>query len=129
MLGFLRRRRFRDVVQRQLDLFDDEFGGIVRDARAARTAYAKASDEHDAVATNAHFDELAEEIEDALMGMRDRLASTMDPGPSRWYRSEFLRQAMARYGDVVPYLKRRDRDFEVRPGEEAPPYNPRYDDR
>jgi hypothetical protein len=104
MFGFWHRRRFRDVVRRQLAMFHEEEQQLVTEARRELRAYHDSRDPAEAQAHYARYDDLCEDAEDFLVEMRDSMAASMDADRSRHYRAEFDRQARSRYGDIISRL-------------------------
>jgi hypothetical protein len=90
------RRRFADVVERQLDLFADEHGGLVGDADAALRAYGRA-DRAEAEERYGDFVDLADTGRDLLVELRETYASTLDDDLADEYRDVFDRRARKRF--------------------------------
>ncbi len=82
-------------------LFDEEYADLLRDARRALEAY-RASSRDDAPEHWGRFDDVAEDLEDALLGMRDAYAESVAEPRRPHYRAEFRRQALLRFRDVLP---------------------------
>lgn len=104
MPGFLKRRRFRDVVRRQLSLFAEGHGDLVEEARAALASYHASPDPVEAQAHYGRYDDLAEDVEEALYDMCDRFAESLGDDVRVHYVAEFDRQARRCYGDLIPRL-------------------------
>lgn len=104
MFGFWQRRRFRDVIRRQLMIFETAHGDLVREARAELRAYHASHDPAEAQSRYARYDDLCEDAEDTLCEMRDNLSATMPVDRSRHYVSAFDRRVRATYGDIVARL-------------------------
>ena len=98
-------RRFHDLIQTQLHLFEQEYGHLVVDARKARDAYNEETDEKLSMELHERFDDCAEDVEDALEEMCNRMASTMELKAARKYRSQFEQAARDRYSDLLPRLR------------------------
>jgi hypothetical protein len=90
------RRRFADLVERQLDLFAEEHGGLVGDAEAALRAYDRA-DRDEAEERYGDFVDLADTGRDLLVELRETYASTLDDDLADEYRDVFDRRARKRF--------------------------------
>lgn len=98
------RRRFRDVVGRQLMLFAQDHDELVQRARASLRSYSDETDPAAALERYADFEDASEDIEDLLYDMCDRFSSTLDEPMAKRYAAEFDRQARKAYRDVIPRL-------------------------
>ena len=128
MIGWWRRRRFADVIARQLALFAADHAATIERARGALANYDAAVDEADGVDAYGAFEDLCEDLEDALTGMRDSWASNLEPPLDARYRSAFDHAALRAWRDVLPGLTHRP--FEPRrtsdgPDDDLPPLEPR----
>lgn len=101
LFGFWHRRRYRDLVQRQLRLFAQENGALVKTARSKLSRYYETSDPKGAQEHYANYDDLSEDIEVFLFDMCERFSATMDPQHRRHYIDEFNRQARGTYKDII----------------------------
>lgn len=99
-----RKRRFREVVGRQLAIFAEDHAELVDDARAALRRYGRTSNAQAAQEQYGEHDELAEQVEELLDDMYRNFAWSLDDGAVGPYRREFARQAKAQYGDLLPRL-------------------------
>jgi hypothetical protein len=77
LLGFRRRRRFADVVERQLDLFESDHAGLLRDCEAALRAYTEAESD-EAEERYGDFVDLVDTGRAELVSLRDTYAQTLD---------------------------------------------------
>jgi hypothetical protein len=94
------RRRFVDLVERQLELFQEENAGLLRDVEAALRAYNAASRE-EAEERYGDFRDLVETGEDELEALRDGYARTLDEEAAEEYRDvfdELVRKRLPRFG-------------------------------
>ena len=92
----IRRGRFRDVVRRQLDLFEREHAGLIRDCEAAERAYdAAARDE--AEERYGDYLELVETATELLADLRDNFAATLGDEPADAYEHAFNRAVGKRF--------------------------------
>ena len=89
-----RRRRFGDVIARQLDLFEHDHRGLIDDCIAAERAYDDA-DRGEAEERYGDYVDLVETGTELLAELRDRFASTLVDDAAVEYESEFNR-AVAR---------------------------------
>ena len=95
-----RRGRFDDLVARQLDLFEREHGGLIRDVEAALRAYDRA-DRDEAESRYGDFVDLVETGQDELVDLRDAYAATLDDETAAAYREAFdghVRRRLPRFG-------------------------------
>lgn len=99
-----RRRRFRDVVARQLAIFAGDHGDLVARARGSLQAYALEPDADAAQERYTEHDDLADEVESLLDDMYRGFSSALGEAVEGDYRAEFIRQARAAYGDLLPRL-------------------------
>lgn len=98
------RRQFRDVVRRQLALFEQEHHAVIDQARSALRGYHEEADPHLAQLAYAEHDDVSEDIEIALNEMCMTYASRLDAAATHRYLREFDRQARDAYRDLVPHL-------------------------
>ena len=93
----LRRSRFADVVQRQLDVFaEDEENGLFAEVRDAKGRY----DHADRESAEEHYGDYVDVVEaatEALADMRWRYASTLDEQSAEEYEVEFNRAVRKRW--------------------------------
>ena len=92
MIG--RRRRFADVVARQLDLFEDEHAGLLRDCDLAERAYDRA-ERDEAEERYGDYLDLVETGAEVLAQLRAAYASSLDEDAAEQYELAFNR-AVAR---------------------------------
>jgi hypothetical protein len=90
------RRRFTDLVERQLDLFAEEHGGLVADTEAALHAYDRA-DREQAEERYGDFVDLADTSRDLLVELREAYAATLEDDFADEYRNLFDRRARKRF--------------------------------
>ena len=94
------RGRFVDVIERQLDMFQSEHAGLIRDTEAALEAYNGAPRE-EAEERYGDFLDLVETGTEALTDMRDAYAKTLEPDSAEEYRELFnrlVRRQLPRFG-------------------------------
>ena len=89
------RRRFADVVARQLELFEREHAGLIADCVAAERAYDRA---HRSEAEERYGDyvDLVETGTELLADIRDHYASTLEEKPAEEYERSFNRAVLKR---------------------------------
>ena len=90
-----RRRRFADVIARQLDLFEREQRGLVDDCDAAERAYDRA-DRDEAEERYGDYLDLVETGTELLADLRDQVAATLDDDAAEEYEDEFNRAVAKR---------------------------------
>jgi|SRR5581483_4548870 len=83
-------RRFADLIERQLALFREDYADLVAECTAAERAYDR-SGRDEAEERYAEYLELVEKGTDALAGIRDAYASTLDPADAEAYEAAFNR--------------------------------------
>ena len=91
-----RRRRFADVVDRQLDLFEREHRGLIDDCDAAERAYDRA-DRDEAEERYGDYMDLVETGTELLADLRDHFAATLDEDAADEYEAEFNRAVARRF--------------------------------
>jgi hypothetical protein len=99
------RKRFADVVARQLDLFADEQAGLIGDVEAALRAYDAAPREH-AEERYGDFLDLVETATDELVALRDNYAASLGEDAAEEYRLAFndvVRRRLPRFGLELDY--------------------------
>jgi hypothetical protein len=89
------RRRFADVIKRQLELFEREQRGLIEDCIAAERAYNKA-DRDEAEERYGDYVDLVETGTEILADIRDHFASTLDEETAEEYEYEFNRAVAKR---------------------------------
>jgi len=89
------RRRFDDVISRQLDLFAREQAGLIRDCDAAERTYDRA---HRSEAEERYGDyvDLVETATELLADLRDGYASTLEGEAADEYETTFNRAVLKR---------------------------------
>src|SRR5205823_6438890 len=84
-----RRRRFADVVFRQLDVFaEDEAGGLLEEVREMKQRYDEA-DRDGAEEAYGDYTDVVEAATEALADMRDRYARTLEEDAAEEYEKAF----------------------------------------
>ena len=84
------RRRFPDVIERQLDVFDEEHAGLVHDCVEAERAY-DAAPRDEAEERYGDYLDLVETGTELLADLRDNFASTLGEDAAERYVDEFNR--------------------------------------
>jgi hypothetical protein len=96
----LRRGRFVDLVERQLELFERERAGLIGDAEAALRAY-DAAERDEAEERYGDFLDLVETGQAELVEIREAYAATLDDETAEDYREIFnglVRKRLPRFG-------------------------------
>jgi hypothetical protein len=89
------RRRFADVIRRQLDLFVREHRGLIEDCLAAERAYDQA-DRDEAEERYGDYVDLVETGTEILAEIRDSFARTLDEETAEEYEAAFNRAVVKR---------------------------------
>ena len=97
-----RRRRFHDLVERQLDLFESETE-LLDEAAAADAAWSRA-DAGESEELYGDYQLVVDAIGEALYGIRETYASTLDAGVADEYRASFGKAAKKRFGRLASLL-------------------------
>jgi hypothetical protein len=98
----LRRGRFHEVVERQLDLFESETE-LLDEAAAADAAWTKAhADESEELYGD--YQLVVDAIGEGLYDTREAFAATLDDRAADEYRSAFDRAAHKRFGALAAFL-------------------------
>jgi len=95
-----RRPRFVELVERQLDLFEQEHAGLIGDSQAALRAYDDAPRE-EAEERYGDFLDLVETGQDELVEIREAYAHSLDEDAAAEYRDVFnrlVRKRLPRFG-------------------------------
>jgi hypothetical protein len=90
-----RRGRFADLVRRQLDLFEDDHGELIRACAAAERAYDRAPRD-EAEERYAAYLELVEDGTQILAGLRDNYRATLTDDAAQEYEDAFNRAVLRR---------------------------------
>jgi hypothetical protein len=90
-----RRRRFADLIDRQLDLFELEHADLIRDCAEAEAAYDR-SPRDEAEERYGDYVDLVETGTEALADVRDHFGSTLDDDAGDEYEAEFNREVARR---------------------------------
>jgi hypothetical protein len=92
-----RRRRFADLIDRQLDLFaEDQRHAIFEEVRERKAAYDRAARD-DAEELYGDYVDAVETATEALADMRDRFARTLEDDAAEEYEREFNRAVKKRW--------------------------------
>ena len=98
MVSF-RRKRFADVIERQLAFFEQDDGELLDDVDAALDAYNRAERE-DAEELYGDYQLAIEAATDRLAELRDTYARTLEELDAEQYESEFNRAVVERWRDL-----------------------------
>jgi hypothetical protein len=90
-----RRRRFADLIDRQLDLFEREHAGLIRDCQAAERAYDQAGRD-EAEERYGDYVDLVETGTELLADLRDNFAASLDEAAAEEYEAAFTRAVLKR---------------------------------
>jgi len=89
------RRRFADVIRRQLDLFVSDHHGLIEDCVAAERAY-DGADRDEAEERYGDYVDLVETGTEILAEIRDSFARTLDGETAEEYEAAFNRAVVKR---------------------------------
>ena len=92
----LRRRRFADVISRQLDLFVREHAELIAASEAAERAYDRA-ERDEAEERYGDYLDVVETGTELLAELRDSFARTLDEDAAEEYGAEFNRAVVKRF--------------------------------
>ncbi len=92
----MRRRRFADLIGRQLDLFERENRGLIDDCVAAERAYNEAPRD-EAEERYGDYVDLVETGTELLADLRDNFASTLEESIATEYEEAFNRAVAKRF--------------------------------
>jgi hypothetical protein len=92
----LRRRRFDDLVERQLDLLETDEAALLDEARAADAAWTNATAE-DSEELYGDYQLVVDAIGERLYETRETYAATLEAGPATEYRAAFDKTAHSRF--------------------------------
>ena len=101
-----RRRRFSDLVARQLALFESEERELIEECEAAERAYDRA-DRDEAEERYGDYADLVDAGADILAEIRDHFAQTLDDEAAAEYEAAFNRAAAKRLPRFAVELGRR----------------------
>ena len=83
-----RRRRFGDLIARQLELFEQEQAELIQECEEAEVTYDRAERE-EAEELYGDYQDLVETGTEILADLRDNFALTLDEAESETYEAEF----------------------------------------
>ena len=101
-----RRRRFADVIRRQLELFERDYADLIAECVRAERAYDDA-DRDEAEERYGEYVDLVEEGTETLADIRDSFKRTLDEDAAERYEAEFNRA-------VKKYLPRFGLEIDLR---------------
>ncbi len=90
-----RRARFKEVIARQLDLFEREHAGLIGDCEAAEEAYDRA-ERDEAEERYGDYLDLVETGTELLADLRDNYAATLEETVAQEYEDTFNRAVVKR---------------------------------
>jgi hypothetical protein len=90
-----RRRRFADVIDRQLDLFEREYAGLIREVENAEEVYDR-TERDEAEERYGDYMDLVETATEVLAELRDNYAAALDDETSDEYENAFNRAVLRR---------------------------------
>lgn len=90
------RRRFADVISRQLDVFAQDESALLSEVREAEQTYNRA-ERAEAEEKYGDYVDVVETATEALADMRDRFARTLDESTAEEYEAAFNRAVKRRW--------------------------------
>ncbi len=90
------RRRFREAIERQLDLFEREHAALIQEVEAAEDAYDRAGRD-EAEERYGDYLDLVETATEELAELRDNYAASLDDDTAREYEDSFNRAVLRRF--------------------------------
>ena len=90
------RRRFGDLASRQLDIFEEEYGGLIRECEEAEEAYDKAPRD-EAEERYGDYMDLVETGTEILAELRDNYARALEEDVAEEYQETFNRAVLKRF--------------------------------
>jgi hypothetical protein len=100
----LRRRRFHDLVERQLDVFASDESRLLAEAREADAAWTNA-DADETEELYGDYQLVVDAIGERLHDIREAYASSLDDATADAYRDAFDRGARKRFGRYTTFLE------------------------
>jgi hypothetical protein len=100
----LRRSRFRDVVERQLDLFAEDEAELLREAEEADAAWTRA-DREESEELYGDYQLVVDTIGERLYDRREAYAATLDEPTADDYRADFNAAALKRFRRFASFLE------------------------
>ena len=101
MLG---RGRFRDVIDRQLELFATDDASLLQEARAADAAWTSA-DRDGSEELYGDYQLVVDAVGERLYDLRETYAATLDESTRDEYRAAFTRAAVKRFRGLAGLLE------------------------
>jgi hypothetical protein len=92
----LGRKRFAELVSRQLDLFEEDAQALLEEAVDADEKWTHASAE-DSEELYGDYQLVVDEVAERLLDVRETYAATLDEGTAPGYRKAFNRAALNRF--------------------------------
>jgi len=90
------KKPYRDVIDRQLKLFAEEYAGLIADVNAAERAYDRA-ERDEAEERYGDYSDLVETATEVLADMRDHYAAQLDEEADETYCAAFNRAVLKRW--------------------------------
>jgi hypothetical protein len=98
-----RRRRFHDLVSRQLEVFATDEAGLLDEARGAEQSWNQAGRD-EAEEAFGDWQLVVDAVAERLLDIRETYASTLDDESADEYRTAFSRVAVKRYREFAGLL-------------------------
>lgn len=101
------RSRFRDLIERQLDLFAADEAPLLTEADEADAAWTNASAE-ESEELYGDYQLVVDSLGERLYGRREAYAASLDEGTAEEYRDAFNRAALKRFRRFAGFLDEDD---------------------
>jgi hypothetical protein len=102
-----RRRRFHDLVERQLDLFEGDQAALLSEARTADASWTHATAE-ESEERYGDYQLVVDAVGELLRDARETYAATLDEATAPAYRAAFDREARRRLPGLAGFLEEGD---------------------
>jgi hypothetical protein len=102
----LRRLRFHDLVERQLDVFASDESSLLTEAAAADAAWTRA-EAGESEELYGDYQLVVDAIGERLHDIREAYAATLDDSTAAEYRRAFDKSATKRFGRYASFLEER----------------------
>jgi hypothetical protein len=99
-----RRGRFRDLVERQIDLFEEDAAELLTEAEEADAAWTRAGRD-DAEELYGDYQLVVDAVGERLYDLRETYAATLDDEAASDYRATFDRVARKRFKRLASFLE------------------------
>ena len=99
------RSRFREIVERQLELFSVDESALLAEAQAADAAVDELASVEESEELYGDFQLVVDAVGERLYDMREAFAGTLEDGDDDEYRATFDKAARKRFGVLASFLE------------------------